>query len=1300
MSALLGTLKSSGPSRRIGLLALGAAALVLLGIGAATAVQRDSAPAAPVRTIDLSPAARPGPFVDFVLPADTTIGLRQPNGATVAGRLTPVEIGAEMEVDGYTVGKGADGWWRYATGRQKASARDLVLSDARAGVDAVPAGISPGVGRIRNLFDDGQGGDIREQVFALFREASRQAQLEAAAAGEPRVFRFPVLMLATWWDPEEGQTRPTFQPGNDAEHFSRILDGFGGNPTGSLTEFYFESSFGQFLVEVDVFGPFTSLRSIEDRCYYGDINPSPVLDGDLDPLDNVFGIGGLGAAGMAVEAVPQADLQVDFRPYDNDDNGFVDFVGIIHSGADMATTGDQCHTWSHAIQISDIVGIAFSLAGLPAPITLGLPTTDGVQVDRVFTMPEFNEKGSQLNIGVAVHEMGHAIGEIDYYSVPGTSEGSGEWDVMAASGYLGRPIQSNPTMFNPASRIFQGWVTPTVVHGDVRDIVLRPRNISPKEGYRVGEPDPNLILVPTKWIKVGQTDEMGHEWTENDVYGLHEDGDLGYVIEGYFLEYVSRTARAPALTPEMHRSAYFERAALGSGLLTWHFDYFKRANILFGQNNGQDDANRLQMDVEEWDFNDNTQEIQLNFHRGEPSDVARDAAAGIGSGTGAPSPYFMPVSGAPQEGLTFSGAVTPGGTDTFEFEVEDNPANFTMTVRAGSSGDCTLTVYKKGTPPPDSVDSGGNGADEEFSVTQPEPGTWVAEVGDFLLCLNYDGSISFAAPAYDSKGGADTYSNWTRQPTGWAFTNIRSGEAENLSFGTDSVDDQTITLDVVHLDGTEIDVAPGFALPIENAVGGRDPVNVGRDNAMTVPIFNNGGAAAGDVAVVVREGSATGRVVAQGAVPLAAYQRGAFNFPYRPAAEGPYALFVTVDPSGALTEVVEGNNTQKVTGWAGPANPAVLVVDDDGAFDSQDAYTGSLAVLGVPYAIAERHVPAATMAQYEAVIWQAGVDREQGQLDEVDRREIATYLDGGGKLWLSSNRAVDAASVVAEDAFIAKYFGATLQEVETYDIPVAVKGTGSILGTVGFGLQPFAGRAFIDLIQVASEGVAGTAEPIIALDGAVKPGDAGKFMGTHVGGGAFKTVLNTFNLAQASSPDGAIAMVRAVMAHFGVAGGRYVAGGAQPLIFHTLVRLEQSGTEFPVRAIVAGGEAGQSVALHYRRHGLGGYYRVEMLPGAEPGSYVGIVPGNAVTPDGIDYFLDVAGTTFDPAIAATRAGAHTIGVAEPEVAGAAAILPADEGGPPAAGPLPATGTADGTAFLAVALLALGFALRRRRLMSS
>ena len=136
---------------------------------------------------------------------------------------------------------------------------------------------------------------------------------------------------------------------------------------------------------------------------------------------------------------------------------------------------------------------------------------------------------------------------------------------------------------------------------------------------------------------------------------------------------------------------------------------------------------------------------------------------------------------------------------------------------------------------------------------------------------------------------------------------------------------------------------------------------------------------------------------------------------------------------------------QKSTGWASPASPSVLIVDDDGPGDTERVHAGALAALGIPYAIAERHVSAEEMASYDAVIWASTLDRIEGQLDEDDRAAIAEYLGGGGKLWLSSNRAIEALTVAGEEAFAATWFGVESVDIDSYYRPVRFV-TDDILG--------------------------------------------------------------------------------------------------------------------------------------------------------------------------------------------------------------------------------------------------------------
>ncbi len=134
-------------------------------------------------------------------PADLVV--KQPDGSKFKARLTGAEVGGALEHEGYTVTKRSDGWWVFATGRNDEGS--LVGSDARVGLDARPDGLARSVGLTPNIWTRSSDQDIRTQMFEQLRIASAKAQAQAAAGG-PRLFKFPVLMLSTWWDTDKGQT--------------------------------------------------------------------------------------------------------------------------------------------------------------------------------------------------------------------------------------------------------------------------------------------------------------------------------------------------------------------------------------------------------------------------------------------------------------------------------------------------------------------------------------------------------------------------------------------------------------------------------------------------------------------------------------------------------------------------------------------------------------------------------------------------------------------------------------------------------------------------------------------------------------------------------------------------------------------------------------------------------------------------------------------------------------------------------------------------------------------------------------
>ncbi len=1242
-------------------LALGLALALALALGTTAATEASATPVAAQKHAhehaqqQVAPSTAPEP--ELVPPAAAAQLLRQPSGFSFRATLTPATQGGLFETTaGYSVQRDSSGTWRYVTGRDTAGRPRL--SGVAVSAAAPPAGLAPRSGRATvkvSRQEQLQHDSIQRQLQIV----AYQAQIQAAKAGQPRVFRVPALLFATWWDADKGQTAPQFQDGHDPAYFKKMLDGFGGNPRGSMTQFYYEASFGQFLVKVDVFGPYTSDRSREDRCYYGNIGDN--AGSDLDPVGSTLGVGGGGALGMALEAVPQAnaDPAVDWSVYDNDGDGRVDFTMIIHSGGDMAATGNPCFTWSHALQATLGQGeVAESAAGLPHGTLAhsGIPTSSpGVFIDRVLTIPEFASKVDPLTIGVASHEMAHAIGEPDYYDTSYNSVGTGDYDLMSGGSYLGSPSGSNPAMMNPATRVFQGWITPTVVHGNLRNYTLRPRTALPRKGYRVGMPDRNLLLVPTYEIGLGATDKLGHTWGEDDVFGLAKDPRTKkFIVEGYYVENVSRNATSTKLSGKNPMGSMFDRKQHGSGLIVWHFDYWRQSTTYFAHsNNAQNDPNRYQMDFEEFDRNENTQELQLNYSRGNPADYLIGAATGITSGTRQLPPHQPKSTSKPQGPADISGVAAPLQDGMATFTVDPNPANLAMTVTAGSdnpAGDCTLSLTDPNGKKTPTVDSGGAGAAESITTKQPTPGEWTATVGDFAGCGSWSGRVLFTgAGGFVTSGAADTWSNWTQKPTGWAFTNV-SGYGNGLDESNEAGGSGNVTLDVMNFAGSA-DVSPGF-------VTGR--INVGRRNRLRVPVFSNGGKAPGKVLVQVHRDSATGPLVASRTVRLGRFQRRTLSFRFSPRYEGPVRLLTVVDPNGRVREGSERNQTQATDLWSGPASPKVLLVDDDQTLSHERAIAGALAVLGVPYALSGPHPSAATMRRYSAVIWESAVDRGQGQLDKYDRAALRAYLDRGGKLLVTSNRIFDALGAPQSSSnpqgtdenvqFAAQYLGERIPEgnstyvvVQEDDATVTGKG---LLGGHRLRIHPAAARPFIGLAGLTRAGNGGlgttiapfgTATGIATLSkstmAAVQPAADRPYIGIAVNGDKkhhrFKTVTLGWNLGEDNNAADTVRLVSAVLKHFGVAQHRSSVRSPQPIVFHTPVRDQVSGRDTLVTAIVLGGTGRPDVVLHYRRHARGGFYTVRMRPSGAKGTYLATIPGRAFTPEGVDYFIS-SGRALEP----------------------------------------------------------------------
>jgi immune inhibitor A len=262
-------------------------------------------------------------------------------------------------------------------------------------------------------------------------------------------------------------------------HFTDLFFSTGVIPTKSVREYFTEVTNGLVDIQGEVVGPFRMPMTLAQYA------------------NGAAGIGNAlpNARTMARDAVAAADPSVNFTPYDNDSNGFVDAFIVVHAGRGGEETGSSGDIWSHK----------WVLDG-------GARAVDSTQIYGYLTVPE------DARIGVCCHELGHLLfGFPDLYDTDGTSEGIGNWCLMAGGSWGGGG--NTPVHASAWCKANQGWVL----------VDNRTTN--------------SMLSIPD--VKDSQT-----------VYRLWKDGGPG---TEYFLM-------------ENRQQNRFDASLPGSGLLIWHID--------------------------------------------------------------------------------------------------------------------------------------------------------------------------------------------------------------------------------------------------------------------------------------------------------------------------------------------------------------------------------------------------------------------------------------------------------------------------------------------------------------------------------------------------------------------------------------------------------------------------------------------------------------------------------------------------------------------------------------------------------
>jgi len=222
-----------------------------------------------------------------------------------------------------------------------------------------------------------------------------------------------------------------------------------GDSQNSLRDYYTEVSYNQFTIskQSKIGGWY---RAPQNYGYY--VGDSFGFYPDNNYPRNV--------QGLVVAACSLADPIINFADYDEDGNGIVDAIFIVHAGpgAEERFSGCQNHIWSHQWQLSN------TGTGCPG----AYHTQDGVDVDFYSMEPErFQTVTGRITVGVFAHEFGHVLGLPDLYDRDYSTNGIGKFGLMAA-GSWGKVNSSDLPGSSPShlcvwSKYQLGWVTPTAV---------------------------------------------------------------------------------------------------------------------------------------------------------------------------------------------------------------------------------------------------------------------------------------------------------------------------------------------------------------------------------------------------------------------------------------------------------------------------------------------------------------------------------------------------------------------------------------------------------------------------------------------------------------------------------------------------------------------------------------------------------------------------------------------------------------------------------------------------------------------
>lgn len=241
-----------------------------------------------------------------------------------------------------------------------------------------------------------------------------------------------------------------FQSNHGLEFYKKIANQPNLNETtedgtfrGSVRDYFYDQSNGQFELDFDVYGPLTAPKNF---AYYGQ--------------DNSYG-SDAHIGELVAWALTQVKKDVDFTQYDWDDDGYVDQVFVVYAGMGANYGYNSNAIWPHKWELRyNDYGKVWN-------------TGQGVFVNSYACSCELNAYSLADGIGTICHEFSHCLGYADLYDTTGGGGyGMDAWDIMCMGSY-------NDDSFCPAGysgfeKWVAGWIKPIELTRDTVVTDMKP----------------------------------------------------------------------------------------------------------------------------------------------------------------------------------------------------------------------------------------------------------------------------------------------------------------------------------------------------------------------------------------------------------------------------------------------------------------------------------------------------------------------------------------------------------------------------------------------------------------------------------------------------------------------------------------------------------------------------------------------------------------------------------------------------------------------------------------------------------